>query len=244
MRWSRDTTSRFYDEVATCRERCISARRLPPNKPFPLGERCAGHFDPARSTPTDHRMPIPLQEAKLRLTGPAMRAARTVDLDARPSFGVRVAAPLKTGHRDRTEVDMRFGDLLVEAKLTESDFQSCPVPLVERYRDFEEVFDTGKLPRSTEGYVSYQLLRNVLAAHAANARFCVLADARRPDLREQWFAVMRCIQNYELRLRGQMLTWQEIAMDLPVDLRRWLGAKYGIFAPGTEPQLDASEWYW
>ena len=58
MQRSRDTTSRFYDEVATCRERCISARRLPPNKPFPLGERCAGHFDPARSTPTDHRMPI------------------------------------------------------------------------------------------------------------------------------------------------------------------------------------------
>jgi len=55
---------------------------------------------------------------------------------------------------------------------------------------------------------------------------------------------MRCIQNYELRLRCQRLTWQEIAMDLPVGLRRWLGAKYGIFAPGTEPQLDASEWYW
>lgn len=168
----------------------------------------------------------------------------SVDLDVRPSLGVRVAAPLKTGHRDRTEVDMRFGDLLIEAKLTESDFQSCPVPLVERYRDFEEVFDIGRLPRSSEGYVSYQLLRNVLAAHAANARFCVLADARRPDLREQWFAVMRCVQNYELRLRCQMLMWQEIVGALPVDLQRWLGAKYGIFAPGTEPQLDASEWYW
>jgi hypothetical protein len=24
----------------------------------PQAERCAGHFDPARSTPTDHRMPI------------------------------------------------------------------------------------------------------------------------------------------------------------------------------------------
>ncbi len=168
----------------------------------------------------------------------------SVDLDARPSFGVRVAAPLKTGHRDRTEVDMRFGDLLVEAKLTEGDFQCCPSALVDRYRDFEEVFDTARLPRSAEGYVSYQLLRNVLAAHAANARFCVLADARRPDLREQWFAVMRCIQDYELRVGCHMITWQEIVGALPVDLRRWLGAKYGIFAPGTEPQLDASEWYW
>ena len=167
-----------------------------------------------------------------------------VDLDARPSFGVRVAASLKTGHRDRTEADMRFGDLLVEAKLTENDFQSCPAALVERYRDFEEVFNARALPRSVEGYLSYQLLRNVLAAHAANTRFCVLADARRPDLREQWFAVMRCVQSYELRIRCQMLTWQEIALVLPVDLRRWLGAKYGIFAAGMEPQLDASEWYW
>lgn len=151
---------------------------------------------------------------------------------------------MKTGHRDRTEVDMRFGDLLVEAKLTESDFQSCPVALVERYRDFEEVFNARELPRSVEGYLSYQLLRNVLAAHAANARFCVLADARRPDLREQWYAVMRCVRTYDLRLRCQMLMWQEVVGALQIDLQRWLGAKYGIFAPGTEPQLDASEWYW
>lgn len=168
----------------------------------------------------------------------------SVDLDARPSFGIRVEAPLQNGHRDRTEVDMRFGDLLVEAKLTENDFQICPKPLIERYRDFEDVFDPASLPRTADGYAAYQLLRNVLAAHAGNARFCVLADARRPDLREQWFAVMSCVRSYELRIRCHMLTWQEIAGALPVDLQRWLGAKYGIFAPGTEPQLDASEWYW
>ena len=39
----------------------------------------------------------------------------TVDASARPEFGVRVAAPLKNGHRDRTDGDMRLGDVLVEA---------------------------------------------------------------------------------------------------------------------------------
>lgn len=167
-----------------------------------------------------------------------------VDLEARPHFGVRVAAPLKNGHRDRTEVDMRFGDLLVEAKLTETDFQSAPEALVGRYEKFEEIFNRSTLPRAGDCFAGYQLLRNVMAAHASNARFCMLADARRPDLREQWFAVMQAVRDSEMRLRCQMMTWQEISAILPKKLRLWLEEKYGIFAPGREPQLDASEWYW
>ena len=80
---------------------------------------------------------------------------------------MRVAAPLKNGHRDRTEVDMRFGDLLVEAKLTEADFQSCRPVAGRTLRDFEDMFDLSLLPRAGEGFAAYQLLRNVLAAHAA-----------------------------------------------------------------------------
>jgi hypothetical protein len=168
----------------------------------------------------------------------------TVDLDAHPEFGVRVAAPLSNGYRDRTEVDMRLGDVLVEAKLTESDFQTCRAELAERYRGFAEIFNPATLPRIDGGYAAYQLLRNVLAAHASGASFCVIADARRPDLREQWFRVMESVRDHEMRLRCQMLTWQEISAVLPDALRVWLGEKYGIFAPGTEPQLDVSEWYW
>lgn len=168
----------------------------------------------------------------------------TVDRQARPEFGVRVAAPLKNGQRDRTEVDMRIGDLLVEAKLTETDFQCCAPAMVERYAEFEELFGVSRLPRRNEGYAGYQLIRSVLAAKASGARFCVIADARRPDLREQWFAVMRAVGDAEMRLRCQMLTWQEVSAALPRELRGWLGEKYGIFAPGEEPEMDASEWYW
>lgn len=56
---------------------------------------------------------------------------------------------------DRTEVDMKLGNLLVEAKLTESDFQMAPLERVKTYRDLEEVFDVTVLPRSGDRFVSY-----------------------------------------------------------------------------------------
>src|SRR5437763_12278592 len=110
---------------------------------------------------------------------------------------------------DRTEVDMKIGELLVEAKLTEANFQTKPVEVVESYRDFCEIFDVADLPRRNGSYLSYQLIRNMLAAHAAQGSFCVIVDARRPDLREAWYAVMRCIRPHELRMRCKILTWQE-----------------------------------
>jgi hypothetical protein len=42
---------------------------------------------------------------------------------------------------------MRWGSLLVEAKLTEGDFQTRSAAVVEGYRDFDAVFDRELLPR-------------------------------------------------------------------------------------------------
>jgi len=64
-----------------------------------------------------------------------------------PEFGWKARVPLKNGRFDRTEVDMRWGGLLVEAKLTELDFQTCQTAVVEAYRDFDAVFDKELLPR-------------------------------------------------------------------------------------------------
>lgn len=151
-----------------------------------------------------------------------------VQESARPEFGVKARVPLQSGKVDRTEVDMRFGDLLVEAKLTEADFQSREKAIVDQYRDFEEVFETADLPQTEERYLSYQLIRNVLAAHALGCSFCVLHDERRPDLREAWYAVMRCVRSHELRTRCKVLTWQELAVALPPRLKGFLEEKYGI----------------
>lgn len=203
-----------------------------------------------------------------------------------PEFGWKAKVPLVSGMFDRTEVDMRWGELLVEAKLTELDFQTRKAEVVEAYRDFGKVFDRELLPRvevmtvrrkkaeefaeaysqeweDTAGvtaeqaqtiasefqaglvaeaeelaprevrYAGYQLIRNVLAAHAAGASFCVICDERRPDLIEKWFDVMRAVRTAEMRTRLKVLTWQELAAVLPDGLREFLDVKYGIGAPGT-----------
>jgi alkylhydroperoxidase family enzyme len=209
--------------------------------------------------------------------------------------------PLKSGRFDRTEVDMRWGELLVEAKLTESDFQIKAEAVVEAYRDFDAVFDRELLPRvelatrrrreATEfpedysqefedaglddgetvraespkmpvsarhssaiigastaidgeiAYAGYQLIRNVLAAHAHGCSFCVIHDERRPDLREAWFEVMAAVKSAEMRVRLKVLTWQELAALLPEGLQEFLDRKYGIVAPGRtiSPVEDTAE---
>jgi len=88
---------------------------------------------------------------------------------------------------------------------------------------------------SEGGYLSYQLIRNVLAAYAADCSFCVLHDDRRPDLREEWFRVMAAVKSAEMRVRLKVLTWQELAAFLPDELRQFLDLKYGIVAPGKTP---------
>lgn len=221
------------------------------------------------------------------LQSDALRDALGVERDADPVFGWKARVPLRNGPSektkfDRTEVDLRLGSLLVEAKLTESDFQCRAASMVESYRDFAEVFDRDLLPRlaiptarlrkasefpenlsqefesllgdpeaqsiidsvvppaSEPGYASYQLIRNVLAAHATGCSFCVIHDERRPDLREAWFQVMAAVRNADLRVRLKVLTWQELAAFVPDSLQRFLDGKYGIAAPGqtASPMSD------
>jgi hypothetical protein len=157
------------------------------------------------------------------------------EADALPQFGWRARVPLKSGLADRTEIDMKLGNMLFEAKLTESDFQTCEAAVVRGYRDFEEVFDASDLPCSGARMLSYQLIRNVLAAYASDCGFCVLLDARRPDLVESWYAVLRCVRPVDLRVHCKTLTWQELSEVLPEPLREFLDAKYGIVAPGQIP---------
>ena len=207
----------------------------------------------------------------------ALRNAIGVDLEATPIFGWKARVPLTNGRFDRTEVDMRFGSLLVEAKLTEVGFQTRTAAIVEAYRDFDIVFDRDRLPRveiptsrwmrasefpenasqefesivatpalvsvvdtifrppGEPGYAAYQLIRSVLAAHAADCSFCVIHDHRRPDLREEWFLIMAAVKNANLRVRLKVLTWQELTALLPEALQEFLDVKYGIVAPGRTP---------
>jgi hypothetical protein len=207
----------------------------------------------------------------------AVQSMLGIEVGAVPNFGWKARVPLANGRFDRTEVDMRLGSLLVEAKLTEGDFQSRSATVVESYRDFDQVFDRDRLPRTEihtarwmqasefpenasqefesliavqalftpvnpnfrfpgeEGYASYQLIRNVLAAYATDSSFCVIHDERRPDLRESWFQVMSAVKNTAMRVRLKVLTWQELAAVLPDALQEFLDKKYGIVSPGKDP---------
>jgi hypothetical protein len=124
-------------------------------------------------------------------------------------FGVRSKARLERSLINTTEIDMRIGDLLVEAKLTEADFQFGALRLVERYVDFEQVFDRQLLEITRRGVRSYQLIRGVLAAYAVDGRFCVLCDGRRVDLISDWFQVMGAVRSFEVQARLRLVTWQE-----------------------------------
>ena len=152
-----------------------------------------------------------------------------------PEFGFRARIPRHKGHVDRTEIDMKLGTLLVESKLTETDFQIQRPAIVESYCDFSEVFDQESLPRLNVQYISYQLIRNVLAAHHLGLSFCVLLDERRPDLIEAWFVVMSCVKISAMRTRCKVLTWQELSEALPRKLQQLLDQKYGIVPPGRTP---------
>jgi hypothetical protein len=145
-----------------------------------------------------------------------------------PEFGVKARVPLKSGKVDRTEIDLRLGNLLVESKLTESGFQQKPLSVFETYRDLDQVFDVERLPRAGNYCLGYQLVRNVLAAFATGSSFCVMLDRRRPDLLEEWYRIMSCVVDTELRTRCKVLTWQELACVLPTSLQKFLAQKYGI----------------
>lgn len=159
---------------------------------------------------------------------PAIRAMLGINKGVHPEFGIKPKTPLTNGRFDNTEVDMRLGDLLVEAKLTESDFQSARPALVERYRDFSAVFDADELPSRDGRILGYQLIRGTLAAHASGGEFCVLCDARRPEMAEIWYRVMRAVRPFDLRCRLKLLTWQELAAVLPRELADFLADKYGV----------------
>jgi hypothetical protein len=151
-----------------------------------------------------------------------------VETDAVPEFGFKPRTPLHAGKRDSTEIDMRIGNLLVEAELTEGDFQWAKSPMIDRYRDLEELFCRDELPVWNDRHSGYQLIRGTLAAHATGSSFCVMCDARRTDLIEGWYSVMRAVRFAELRCRLKILTWQELAAVLPGELRSFLESKYGI----------------
>ena len=78
-------------------------------------------------------------------------------------------------------------------------------------------------------YVSYQLLRNVLAiARHPHRHFRVLLDSRRPDLLREWWTIFGAIRDPAVRSRCGFVLWQELAAACPAPLQEFLVRKYGL----------------
>lgn len=169
------------------------------------------------------------------LRSTSLRSLLNLDTTVKPHFGWRPRTALHGDLDDRTEIDMRLGNLFVEAKLCESDFQAGRPDLMARYPLFAETFDLAVLPRKQNSFRSYQLLRGVLAAVEHDARFCLMCDARRPDLIALWFQVLSAVRLSSVRSRLQFVTWQEIGVTLPRPLQTFLAEKYGI---NSRSQID------
>jgi hypothetical protein len=208
-------------------------------------------------------VPLKTIRATRRATKHSAKATeKTLSLDSETWTLEPPPTPTDQTLTDRTEIDLQLNSLFLEAKLTESNFQTAAPRLIERYRDLETVFDVTRLPRKTLQTPSthppaedfsqleeptaahptpnptpkptrtviegYQLIRNVLAAFASDASFCVLCDARRQDLIETWYSILSAVHRPTFATRLKLLTWQELATALPRDLQQFLDTKYGI----------------
>ncbi|NLI65332.1 MAG: hypothetical protein GX380_01165 [Tissierellia bacterium] len=125
-----------------------------------------------------------------------------------------------------TEVDMKIGDCIIEAKLTENSFTEKDLSIVLGYENIHEVFDIDMLTKENNKVRNYQLLRNVLAASKHNFSFKVLLDERRIDLIRELFDTLAAVKDSNLRSRIGFITWQEIASYCGKDLKNYLELKY------------------
>lgn len=148
------------------------------------------------------------------------------------TFGYSPGVALMKNGVDKTEIDLYILDgdkkIFCESKLTETDFVFKPLSEFQRYKDFEAVFDSTKLPVYREFVGNYQLVRNILAAYQFNASFYLFIDARRPDLAKSFYQTLRCVKDIDLRTRCEVFYWQDLAAVAYADLRHFLQEKYAL----------------
>lgn len=147
---------------------------------------------------------------------------------ALPEFGVKAKLPKTQNRQDATELDIKIGSYIFEAKLTGNDFTSRAVDHVREYTDFNAVFDDSASRVVDSEFTGHQLMRKALAAFHLNATLIVLVDQRRPDLLQEWWAVHAAIRDAPLRLRCGFRSWQQVAAASPPPLAAFLSGKYGI----------------
>lgn len=125
-----------------------------------------------------------------------------------------------------TEIDLKIGDNIFEAKMTESSFTAKEKDVVYSYADFNKVFNDRNLVDGENSIKHYQLIRNVLTAYKYNYNFTVLLDESRIDLIRDFTEVLKAIKIIDLKQRINFVTWQELVHACGEELREYIIEKY------------------
>jgi hypothetical protein len=133
--------------------------------------------------------------------------------------------PVFKNETRKTEIDMKIGDCIFEAKLTESNFTKKSKNIVLKYPNVEQVLDLTTLYKG-EDVLYYQLIRNLLTADKNKYDFKLIVDESRSDLIRAFKKVKEVIKTEELKARFNYLTWQEITDTLENDLKQYIIKKY------------------
>lgn len=127
--------------------------------------------------------------------------------------------------KNPTEIDMKIGNHIFEAKLTETDFTDKEKRVVLGYSDFEKLFNK-EFYDGLEKIPEYQLIRNILVAYRYDYRFTLLVDERRIDLIKRLMYIIKYINNLDLKKRINFITWQEIVACTGEKLKDYISKKY------------------
>ncbi len=125
-----------------------------------------------------------------------------------------------------TEIDVKFGDTIVEAKLAEESFTEKELSVVKTYTDFPKLFHVGDLMNSDGKVSNYQLIRNIITAYNDDLKFILLLDEQRTDLIRSYFQTCCAIKDRSLLKKLSFLTWQELASFCGRDLKDYIHKKY------------------
>jgi hypothetical protein len=145
-----------------------------------------------------------------------------------PCFGLNVQLAHRKQGAIRSEIDMKIGKTIFEAKLTENNFQNKSQEVVLEYENFDKIFNINMLIRNKGKFHNYQLIRNILTANVCDRNFLLLVDSRRNDLIEMFLKCKESIKNTDLRMRCNFITWQELTATLGKELKNFLVLKYGF----------------
>lgn len=125
----------------------------------------------------------------------------------------------------KTEIDMKIGNSIFEAKLTEKDFTQKVLKTVLTYSNIENIIDLQDLTNN-DIVANYQLIRNLLTAEKYNYKFNLLIDESRTDLIREFYKVKSAIKIKSLLKDFNFLTWQEITNSVGLDLKNYITEKY------------------